>query len=334
MNPDQRALIFATPIASPNTFTRLTNTAVSSNAPVVGTAVLQPLVSNTLRRITFSVTRTELGGGNADNSPEAFYLLVPPATSDTPASANAISYVTGASRRDVVATNPTAPAVSSLAPGMFAVARSSLSLAPSERNADSASEQRRFPLPVELNGVSVSINGAAAGLRFVSASEISFVVPVGLAATTGTNTYPVVINNNGAVIRSQIQLTSAQPDIFTLGDGTGNRASVMNQMMMPEPFTVTIVNAAGETVPTVLSILLTGVRGVLASQVTVRIGTTDITGAAIEFVGPTGTPGTDQINVQLPALLAAAGDVPIIVTITGQTLSSRPEETAPRIRIN
>ncbi|MBA3438737.1 MAG: PD40 domain-containing protein [Pyrinomonadaceae bacterium] len=333
---DRRVQIFSTPIASPNNFTRLTNTPTSTNATSFGTAALQPFPTNTLRRIAFSLARTELGGGNADNSTEAFYLLTPPTTSDTPASANAISYLTGATRRDVVATNPTAPAVSSLAPGMLAFARSSQSLAPSERNAESASERRRFPLPVELNGVSVSINSAAAGLRFVSPGEIRFVVPPGLAATTGTNTYPIVINNNGAVIRSTIQITPAQPDIFTLGDGTGNRASVMNQMMMPEPFNVTVVNAAGETVPTVLSILLTGVRNVQASQVTVRIGTTDITGAAIQFVGPTETPGTDQINVQLPASLAGAGDAPIIVnvTISSQTFSSRPVETAPRISIN
>lgn len=333
---DRRVQVFAASVATPNSFTRLTDTPASASASTLGTSALQPFASNTLRRVAFSIARTELGGGNADNSPEAFYLLVPPATSDTPASANALSYITGASRREVVTGTATAPAVSGLAPGMLAIARSSQSLAPSERNAESASERRRFPLPIELNGVSVSINGAAAGLRFVSPGEIRFVVPVGLAATSGTNTYPVVINNNGAVIRSTIQITLAQPDIFTLGDGTGNRASVMNQMMMPEPFTVTIVDAAGQTVPTVLSILLTGVRNVQASQVTVRIGTTDVTGTGISFVGPTDTPGVDQINVQLPASLAGAGDVPIIVnvTISSQTFSSRPAETAARITIN
>ena len=44
----------------------------------------------------------------------------------------------------------------------------------------SAIESRRPHLPIELNGVSVSVNGAAAGLYFVSAADVNFVVPVGL----------------------------------------------------------------------------------------------------------------------------------------------------------
>ena len=50
------------------------------------------------------------------------------------------------------------------------------------------SETRRSPaLPIELNGVSVSVDGAAAGLYFVGASEkqINFVVPVAVPSGLG-----------------------------------------------------------------------------------------------------------------------------------------------------
>src|SRR5204863_9031843 len=140
----------------------------------------------------------------------------------------------------------TAPAVSTLAPGMLAIMRSATALAPSNQNAGSMSESAHRPsLPIELNGVSVSVNGAAAGLFFVSPGQINFVVPPGLAPTSGTATYPVVINNNGTTIRSTIQISIAQPDIFTQTDAfDSNRALALNATLpasapgSPEPFTV------------------------------------------------------------------------------------------------
>ena len=176
-----------------------------------------------------------------------------------------------------------------------------------------------------LNGVPVSISNAAAGLDFVSPGQINFVVPPGLipAATA----LPVVINNNGAVIRTSLQLLAAQPDIFTSTNGAGGRAAVLNvtnPCVSPsgEPFAVTTTRPVGsatgvctsaetETVPTRLLILLTGIRALPANAtITVRIGTTDITGASIVQFGASLTPGFEQIVVELPATLAGAGDVP------------------------
>lgn len=341
LNPNNRSQIFSSPVTAPNTITRLTNTP----APGGGTPALQPFPSDTIRRITFSLALTELGGGNADFSSEAFYLLTPlnPPLSDASAT---ISYFTGASQRPVVgpSPSPTPPAVAGLAPDMLGIARSTTALAPSNQNAGSASRVRRPPLPVELNGVSVAINGALAGLYFVGNNpnnEIRFVVPPGLAPNTGTNTYPVVINNNGAILRSSIQIQAAQPDIFTDTNGPGGNAMVFNvtnpMVEMAGPFTVTSDNGSGQTVATVLRVVLTGVQGATKSQITIRIGTTDITGTSILTDAlPRDNSGFYQIDFQLPASLAGAGDVPIIVTVTNSsgTFTSRPADTAPRIQIN
>jgi uncharacterized protein (TIGR03437 family) len=341
LNPGGGYQIFSAPLAAPTTFTRLTNTPAPPSFPP---PELQPFTSNTRDRMAFSILATELGGLNSDNRAEAFYLL---SRQGTDAAGATLSFFTGASERPVV-TNPTAPAVAGLAPGMLAIVRSTTTLAPSSLSTTTASESaKRPPLPVELNGVSVSINGAAAGLYFVSANQINFVVPVGLVATTGTNTYPVVINNNGVTIRSTIQILPAQPDIFTETNGFGtNRASVLNvtnplSAGSPEPFnvTTTYVNSSGAVVTeaTKLRIFLTGVRRVTdKTQVTVRIGTTDLTGASIIQVTPTDAPGTDLIDVVLPATLAGAGDVPVIVLVNKDSVvsSSRAADTAPRIRIN
>lgn len=339
LNPSGATQIFAAPVAAPTTFTRLTN-----NPGIVGPAI-EPFPSNTQQRIAFSITATEFGGLNPDLLSEAFYLL---SRTGTNAASPTVSFFTGASQRPVVAASPTPPAVSSLAPGMLAIVQSNVALAPSGQTAGSASESgHRPPLPIELNGVSVSINGAAAGLFFVSPTQINFVVPPGLAPTSGTATYPVVINNNGTTIRSTIQISIAQPDIFTMTDVFGtNRAAVLNvtnplSAGSPEPFSVTTtyIDSSGQTKtdPTILRIFLTGVRRITdKSQVTVTIGTTALTGSAIVQIAPSDLPGTDLIDVTLPASLAGAGDVPVIVSITngGNTFTSRPADTAPRIRIN
>ena len=317
-------------------------------------AGVQPFPSDTLRRVAFSLAGSELGGGNADASSEAYYQLAPAAASE-PAGAT-ISFSTGASDRPVVAPSPapTPPAVSGLAPGMLGLARSATSLAPSSREVDrnnaveSAPNARRPPLPVELNGVSVSVSGAAAGLYFVSPGQINFVVPPGIIVTTAGAQLPVVVNNNGTVLRSTLGLNPAQPDIFTSTNGAGGRAAVLNvtnpcTAAPGEPFAVKTTRPTGgncsasttEQVATQLLIMLTGVRNVTAGQVTVRIGTTDLSGAAIVSVGPSRTTGFDQIVVTLPESLAGAGDVPVIVTVTagGGTFTSRPAESAPRITI-
>ena len=104
-----------------------------------------------------------------------------------------------------------------------------------------------------------------------------------------------------------------------------------------EPFSVTSPDAGGTSVATILELSLTGVRLVLPAEVTVTVGTTAITGADIVFLGPNReAPGFDILNVRLPASLAGAGDVPVVVTVVrgGLNVSSRPAASAPRIQIN
>lgn len=357
LNPLRNVQIFTAPVTAFNQLSRLTN--LVNN----GFIAVQPLPADTVRRISVSLSSNP-GFDNADGGFEAFYLLVPTATSETPApsptpatTAAPVSFFTGASLRAVVAPSPTPPDVTGLAPGMLGIARSTLTLAPADRqvNTTDASESlRRPPLPVELNGVTVSVTGAAAGLYFVSSGQINFVVPRGIAASA--TALPVTIFNNGAVIRTSLVLNSAQPDIFTSTNGAGGRAAalnVTNPCIAPpgEPFSVTTTRPVGsasgdctsaqtETVATRLLIMLTGVRGVTsASGVTVRIGTTDIVGTADAAspvtVAASNTPGFDQITVTLPASLAGAGDVPVIITVvtSAGTFTSRPADTAPHITI-
>ncbi|HKZ81766.1 MAG TPA: hypothetical protein VJ124_26100 [Pyrinomonadaceae bacterium] len=346
LNPSRQPQIFATqiPAATTNTFTRLTKN------PQGTFGALRALTSETRKRIAFSLQGTELGGGNLDRSSEVYYLLTPAVLNE---SAAQLSFFTGASNFPVPNATPSpSPSPSptptpspgtvaaGLAAGELAIIRSTADLAPGNRTAASAPESNRSPaLPTELNGVSVSVNGAAAGLYFVgnSPKQINFVAPVGLSTGVAT----VVVNNNGTVFRGFVLIVSAQPDIFTSTNDAGGRALVVNVTnplsRTPEPFTVKSLDQSGTLVATVLEVTLTGVRGASTGEVKVIVGTTEISGTSILFVGPNREmPGFDLLNLTLPESLAGGGDVPIVVTVTrgGATFSSRSADTAPHITIS
>jgi uncharacterized protein (TIGR03437 family) len=288
---------------------------------------------------------------------EVFYLLSPQVTASSSA---VLSFFTGASNMPVTAATPLpSPSPSptptpspvpgapiGVAAGELTIVRSTVALAPSNATAGGASETKRSPaLPIELNGVSVAVEGYAAGLYFVGNAEkqINFVVPI--AAPNGLRN--VVINlldagaNTDTIFRGLIQIIGVQPDVFTTTGDAGGRAIAFNvtnpSARTMEPFSVMSTDASGATVPTVIELSVTGVRAVIPAEVTVTIGTIAITGGAILAVQPNlEMPGFDIINFTLPASLAGAGDVPVVVTVNknGVTTVSRPADTAPRITIN
>jgi hypothetical protein len=351
LNPQRSSQVFITslPATATNTFTRLTNTPI-----VVSFGGTRPMPSETRKRIVFALGGAEFGGGNTDGSIELYYLLTPQITATSTA---VLSFFTGASEMPVAAAtplpsptpSPTATpspvpgAPAGVAAGELTIVRSTIPLAAASGNTTGeVSETKRSPaLPIELNGVSVSVDGAAAGLYSVRANEkqINFVVPV--AVPSGFGVVAVNILDSGAntdtLVRGQVQIVPGQPDIFAIA----GRAVAFNVTKplnrTPEPFNVTSVNDSGTTVPTVIELNVTGLRNALVSEVSVTVGTTAIPAAQILSVKPNlNMPGFDIVNFSLPASLAGAGDVPVIVTFTraGFTATSRPADSAPRIHIN
>jgi uncharacterized protein (TIGR03437 family) len=353
LNQQLAPQIFLTqiPASTSNTFVRMTNVGASL------LAALRPAPSASHTRMAFDMPY-DFGGGNADLSGEIFYLLSPIITTQ---SAAVLTFNTGASNMAVATATPLpsptptptptpspSPDVAlGLAPGELSIVRSTVALAPGDATASGTSETKRSPaLPVELNGVSVSVNGAAAGLYFVGkdSKQINFVMPRSLPI--GLGTVAVNINDAGAntdtLLRGFVQIVSGQPDIFTSTNDAGGRAVVFNitnpGARTVEPFSVTSQDAGGNTVATVLELNLTGVRLATTAEVTVTVGTTAISTSSITLVKSNPEmPGFDIINFTLPDTLAGAGDVPIVVTFTrtGQTpTTSRSTATAAHITIN
>jgi uncharacterized protein (TIGR03437 family) len=200
-------------------------------------------------------------------------------------------------------------------------------------------------LPIELNGVSVSFNGYAAGLYFVGNDEkqINFVMPIGLSSSLENVAVNIFNsgNNSDTMLHGLVNLVLAQPDIFTSTGDAGGRAAAVNvtnpNQRTGEPFSVTSSNGTAD-VPTIIELSVTGLRFALKSEVSVTIGTTALPAENIVLVQPNPEmPGFDIIQFTLPASLAGAGDVPVQVTFTSTspafTTVSRPAATAPHITI-
>lgn len=331
---------------------------------------IQPITSDTSRRLSFSFAFVEIGTGNPDTLSEAFYMVVPEQQALVPANFN---YSTGATRipvspSPVPTPSPTAtptptptptttpsptptptpqtpPAVQGLAPGMAAfVTYDSGPNTPVVARSAVGSLDRRFPLPIELSGVTMTIGGVAAGIRSVTSRQIEFVVPPALAGNTGGLTYPVVINNNGTVIKGNVVLVPTRPDIYTDAPRTdlpipfrSPRARILNvtdTVQTREPFTVTTFKRKGSRrVPTVLRLYMTGIADVISTSFEFRIGDERITTAVSNAVQV--APGIYTVDFRLPATLAGARDRPLVVTVTvgGVQYVSRLDDTAPFVYI-
>ena len=232
-----------------------------------------------------------------------------------------------------------------LSSGELSIVRSTVGLANSDKTAVGGSETARSPiLPVELNGVSVSVEGIAAGLYFVGdspAEGITFVVPTGFS----TGVARIVINNRGTVFRGFLQVVGSQPDIFTSTNGAGGIAMVCNVTntaisgCVTGPFQVTTADSTGTQVPTKLEIYLTGVRFALTAETKVSF----VNGTTTTDIIPTSVRnnknmfGYDLTTITLPATLAGAApiDYKLIVTVTKgtSTFGSRPVATASQVTI-
>lgn len=172
------------------------------------------------------------------------------------------------------------------------------------------------PLPTSLDGTSVYVNGVAARLFFVSATQINFLVPAGTPAGPVT---VVVVARDGTVSRGMVNVTQSGPAIFTAKrDGTGAPAAVASTDGVN--FNVGVSNADGTPVAiapgTFVSLFATGVT-YRSSNATATLGGEAVT---VLFAGPQGQfAGLDQINIQIPTTFAGRGELDLVVTIDGKT---------------
>ncbi len=161
--------------------------------------------------------------------------------------------------------------------------------------------------PLSLAGTTVQIGAASAGLFFVSREQINAVIPATAAAGTQTVT---VTSPTGTTTGTVVISASSEPGLFSLtGTGTNDGAIIQSLTGRVGAFSVTDGTRA-----TFISLFLTG-----ADLSTTPIVTVAGVSANVTFAGASPCcAGLEQINITLPASLAGAGRVPVMVKAAGQ----------------
>ena len=185
-------------------------------------------------------------------------------------------------------------------------------------------------LPTSLGGVQVLVNGFAAPLIYVSATQLIFQMPYGVAAGTAS---VVVVANGAASLASPVTVQQAAPEILTYGN---NRAVAFN----PDGS----LNASGNGAPpgaVMVAYLMgsgpldnaipTGAAAPSSPLSRETLNTAVTVGgsaATVQFAGMTpGYEGLMQVNFVMPNL--SPGDYPAQVTIGGAA-SNQPLVTVSK----
>lgn len=187
-----------------------------------------------------------------------------------------------------------------VAPGSIAVA-SGLGLAQSTLQAQ---RQADGSFPTSLANTSVTVNGRAATVYYVSSTQVNFVVP----AATESGTADVVITNaDGLQMHSAIKVAPAAPGIFTVdGTGRGPAFTIDVSTLLCRHF---IPNDGARR----FIIYATGVSG--ATQIAVTLNGQPV---MVEAIKPSlALPGLDQVHIALPALLSLPATATMVIKADG-----------------
>jgi uncharacterized protein (TIGR03437 family) len=159
--------------------------------------------------------------------------------------------------------------------------------------------------PRNLGGTTVTVNGRAAQIFYVSPAQVNFLVP---PETEPGTAEVVVTSSDGFRTKGTVSVMRAAPGVFTYsGDGRGEGVILDADALTPRPFDPS--NGQRR-----LIVCSTGVRG--ATQVSVTIGGRAVTVEAV--VEGTRLPGLDEIHLLLPADLRGAGNVLLFVRAEGR----------------
>ncbi|HTC32368.1 MAG TPA: TIGR03118 family protein [Bryobacteraceae bacterium] len=181
-------------------------------------------------------------------------------------------------------------------------------------------------LPTSVNGVGVTINGAAVPVSFVSNTQVNFLVP----GTVSTGTAQVQMTNNGLTSAPvTVNVEPLSPGFFTIG----TNATSGNQYAAAEHVNGTLIGPAatikgatpaepGETIV----LFGTGFGPTLASSEVLAVTPTivmDGIAADVAFAGLVG-PGLYQFNVVVPTTVTLGQDV-LVVGLSGN-FETQPNE--------
>lgn len=192
--------------------------------------------------------------------------------------------------------------------------------------ASGTAQATSLPLPLNLNGTSVTIGGRAAPLFYVSPTQINAQLPW----VTPVGSQPVVVSLNGTrSVAVNVTVTAIAPGIFTQtssGHGAGAIQTFLSQGNTPmnnvttavAPGGILIIYATGlgaVSVPPVDGAAGTGQK--TTNAVTVSIGGQPVVNADAAVLA-SGYVGLNQVNVRVPTTTPEGCFVPVQVLVGGQ----------------
>ncbi len=220
--------------------------------------------------------------------------------------------------------------VSAANPSANAIAPGSLAIAYGADLAQGTPGATSLPLPSAFGGTSVSLVDSMgvqwqAPLVYVSASQVNFLLPSGVAAGTAQFT---VTSGDGTKSTATEQIAAVAPGLFVLNAANLVAADVLRISAdgTQQSHMVYSINTAGAVVASpvdlgsdsdrvYLILYGTGLQAAGTNGVRVTVGTTD---APVLFAGPQGSfAGLDQVNVLLPHSLAGSGNVTLQLSANG-----------------
>ena len=175
-----------------------------------------------------------------------------------------------------------------------------------------------LPLPTELAGTRVLVNGKAALLLYVSPSQINYQVPTG----TPVGAVEVTVERANSKSRETINVKSAGFAAFSF-DSTGSGAGAILDGRTFQPGPHEIQTERGDA--TILALFGTGLGETSSSdfvskRVRVLVGGIE---AKVHYAGPQNQfVGLEQINFELPPNVAHHGTLPVMVKIDDQPTNS------------
>jgi uncharacterized protein (TIGR03437 family) len=172
-------------------------------------------------------------------------------------------------------------------------------------------------LPTNLGGTSVEVNGEAASLLYVSASQINFVVP----GDAATGTADVLVRNTvtSAEQSATMLVQNTAAAVFS-ADGTGKGpGAILNAVTYAAaPFLVETPEIAGSDQRTRLAVYATGLRYAASVGASATNPSGNSYNLTVEYAGPApGYFGLDQVNIVLPPDLDGAGVVSLFLAADG-----------------
>ncbi len=173
-----------------------------------------------------------------------------------------------------------------------------------------------------LAGSSLTIRDAGGILRmarlfFVSPNQVNFEAPGSMASGAATATFYAA---SGAVSSGPVTIAPVSPGLFSI-NGSGQGTAALTGIRVASDGTQSALDFSApidvESSRVFLSLYGTGIRGGTVFQLSVGG-----TALPVLFAGAQGSPGLDQVNVELPASLRGRGQVPIVLTVDGQVANT------------